>query len=179
MRQRHQPEPACWRRCLTAAVVCRCMYVSGVPGTGKTATVHEVMRCLQNAAEADEIPPFRFVEINGMKMTEPHQAYVQILQKLTGQKVTADHAAALLEKRFSNPAPRKETTVLLVDEVSEGAPAGREEGGASSGPSCSCPAPFRQLNVTLCVWLFDSSPLSSPPAGPALDQEAERHVQPV
>lgn len=111
------------------------MYISGVPGTGKTATVHEVMRCLQNAAEADEIPPFSFVEINGMKMTDPHQAYVQILHKLTGQKVTVDHAAALLEKRFSNPAPRKETTVLLVDEVRRGVLAGKEEGGASSGPS--------------------------------------------
>lgn len=39
-------------------------------------------------------------------------------QKLTGQKATADHAAALLEKRFSSLAHRKETTVLLVDEVS-------------------------------------------------------------
>ncbi|KAG7217550.1 hypothetical protein INR49_021386 [Caranx melampygus] len=94
-----------------------CMYISGVPGTGKTATVHEVMRCLQHAADVDEIPPFHFIEINGMKMTDPHQAYVQILQKLTGQKATSDHAAALLEKRFSNPAPRKETTVLLVDEL--------------------------------------------------------------
>ncbi|XP_015254707.1 PREDICTED: origin recognition complex subunit 1 [Cyprinodon variegatus] len=94
-----------------------CMYISGVPGTGKTATVHEVMRCLQHAAAADEIPAFLFVEINGMKMTDPHQAYVQILQKLTGQKATADHAAALLEKRFSSPALRKETTVLLVDEL--------------------------------------------------------------
>ncbi|XP_047442041.1 origin recognition complex subunit 1 isoform X2 [Mugil cephalus] len=94
-----------------------CMYISGVPGTGKTATVHEVMRCLQHAADSDEIPPFHFIEINGMKMTDPHQAYVQILQKLTGQKATADHAAALLEKRFSLPAPRKETTVLLVDEL--------------------------------------------------------------
>uniref|UniRef100_A0A3B3IM80 Origin recognition complex subunit 1 n=1 Tax=Oryzias latipes TaxID=8090 RepID=A0A3B3IM80_ORYLA len=94
-----------------------CMYISGVPGTGKTATVHEVMRCLQHAADVDEISPFHFIEINGMKMTDPHQAYVQILQKLTGQKATADHAAALLEKRFSNPAPRKETTVLLVDEL--------------------------------------------------------------
>ncbi|KAK2835024.1 hypothetical protein Q5P01_015508 [Channa striata] len=94
-----------------------CMYISGVPGTGKTATVHEVMRCLERAAELDEIPPFHFIEINGMKMTDPHQAYVQILQKMTGQKATADHAAALLEKRFSNPAPRKETTVLLVDEL--------------------------------------------------------------
>ncbi|KAM6921955.1 origin recognition complex subunit 1 [Xenentodon cancila] len=94
-----------------------CMYISGVPGTGKTATVHEVMRCLQHAANMDEIPPFHFIEINGMKMTDPHQAYVQILQKLTGQKATADHAATLLERRFSNPAPRKETTVLLVDEL--------------------------------------------------------------
>lgn len=58
----------------------RCMYISGVPGTGKTATVHEVMRCLQHAADTDEIPPFHFIEINGMKMTDPHQAYVQILQ---------------------------------------------------------------------------------------------------
>ncbi|XP_034559175.1 origin recognition complex subunit 1 isoform X2 [Notolabrus celidotus] len=94
-----------------------CMYISGVPGTGKTATVHEVMRCLQHAADVDEILPFHFIEINGMKMTDPHQAYVQILQKLTGQKATADHAAALLEKRFSNPAPRRESTVLLVDEL--------------------------------------------------------------
>ncbi|KAM6962432.1 origin recognition complex subunit 1 [Aplochiton taeniatus] len=94
-----------------------CMYISGVPGTGKTATVHEVIRCLQHASDADDIPAFRFVEINGMKMTEPHQAYVQILQKLTNQKATADHAASLLEKRFSKPAPKKETTVLLVDEL--------------------------------------------------------------
>ncbi|XP_045543799.1 origin recognition complex subunit 1 isoform X2 [Salmo salar] len=94
-----------------------CMYISGVPGTGKTATIHEVIRCLQQASDKDEIPTFRFIEINGMKMTDPHQAYVQILQKLTGQKVTADHAAALLEKRFSNPTPKKETTVLLVDEL--------------------------------------------------------------
>lgn len=61
------------------------MYVSGVPGTGKTATVHEVMRCLQHAAHVDEIPSFTFVEINGMKMTDPHQAYVQILEVSWGQ----------------------------------------------------------------------------------------------
>ncbi|CAL8309889.1 unnamed protein product [Lota lota] len=94
-----------------------CMYISGVPGTGKTATVHEVVHSLQRAADADDIPSFNFVEINGMKMTDPHQAYVQILQKLTGQKATADHAAALLEKRFSHAGPKKESTVLLVDEL--------------------------------------------------------------
>jgi len=56
------------------------MYISGVPGTGKTATVHEVIRCLQRATEDDDLPSFQFIEINGMKLTDPHQAYVQILE---------------------------------------------------------------------------------------------------
>uniref|UniRef100_A0A8C5TY76 Origin recognition complex subunit 1 n=1 Tax=Malurus cyaneus samueli TaxID=2593467 RepID=A0A8C5TY76_9PASS len=94
-----------------------CMYISGVPGTGKTATVHEVIRCLQQAAENDELPPFQCVEINGMKLTDPHQAYVQILEFLTGQKVTATHAAVLLAKLFSTPGPKRKTTVLVVDEL--------------------------------------------------------------
>ncbi|XP_063283268.1 origin recognition complex subunit 1 [Pelobates fuscus] len=95
-----------------------CMYISGVPGTGKTATVHEVIRCLQRAVEEEEtLRPFQFIEINGMKLTDPHQAFVQILKLLTGQKATAEHAAALLEKRFSTSASKRETTVLLVDEL--------------------------------------------------------------
>ncbi|NXY25050.1 ORC1 protein, partial [Atrichornis clamosus] len=100
-----------------------CMYISGVPGTGKTATVHEVIRCLQQAAENDELPSFQFVEINGMKLTDPHQAYVQILEAskafslLTGQKVTAAHAAVLLAQLFSTPGPKRKTTVLIVDEL--------------------------------------------------------------
>ncbi|NXK32090.1 ORC1 protein, partial [Piprites chloris] len=94
-----------------------CMYISGVPGTGKTATVHEVIRCLQQAAENDELPSFQLVEINGMKLTDPHQAYVQILELLTGQKVTATHAAVLLAKLFNTPGPKRKTTVLIVDEL--------------------------------------------------------------
>ncbi|XP_045147692.1 origin recognition complex subunit 1 [Echinops telfairi] len=94
-----------------------CMYISGVPGTGKTATVHEVIRCLQLAAEAKEVPPFQYVEVNGMKLTEPHQIYVQILQHLTGKKASATHAAELLAKHFCTPGSPQETTVLLVDEL--------------------------------------------------------------
>ncbi|NWU93023.1 ORC1 protein, partial [Upupa epops] len=94
-----------------------CMYISGVPGTGKTATVHEVIRCLQQAAENDELPSFQCLEINGMKLTDPHQAYVQILELLTGQRVTATHAGVLLAKLFSTPGPKRKTTVLIVDEL--------------------------------------------------------------
>ena len=56
------------------------MYISGVPGTGKTATVLEVSRLLQEAAAAGDIPPFKFIEINGLRLTEPRQAYVSILK---------------------------------------------------------------------------------------------------
>ncbi|XP_036112632.1 origin recognition complex subunit 1 isoform X2 [Molossus molossus] len=94
-----------------------CMYISGVPGTGKTATVHEVIHCLQQAAKANEVPPFQFIEVNGMKLTEPHQVYVQILQKMTGQKATANHAVELLAKQFCTQGSAQETTVLLVDEL--------------------------------------------------------------
>lgn len=39
------------------------------------------------------------------------------MQKLTGQKTTANHAAELLAKRFCTQGSSQETTVLLVDEV--------------------------------------------------------------
>ncbi|XP_072853727.2 origin recognition complex subunit 1 isoform X3 [Pogona vitticeps] len=94
-----------------------CMYISGVPGTGKTATVHEAIHYLQQAVENNELPSFQFIEINGMKLTDPHQAYVQILKLLTGQKATANHAAELLEKMFCKPSSKRKTIVLVVDEL--------------------------------------------------------------
>ena len=94
-----------------------CMYVSGVPGTGKTATVTGVIRTLQSLVAQDELPAFEFLEINGMRLTEPRQAYVQIYKQLTGKTVSWEHAHTLLEKRFTTPAPRRVTTVLLVDEL--------------------------------------------------------------
>jgi origin recognition complex subunit 1 len=57
----------------------RCMYISGVPGTGKTATVRQVVTTLREEYDAGELPYFKFIEINGMRLTEPHQIYVQIL----------------------------------------------------------------------------------------------------
>ena len=61
---------------------------------------------------------FQFIELNGMWLTEPRQAYVHLLKALTGQAVTAEQAQQLLERRFSRAAPRRITTVLMVDEVS-------------------------------------------------------------
>ncbi|KAJ2870344.1 Origin recognition complex, subunit 1, partial [Coemansia asiatica] len=94
-----------------------CMYISGVPGTGKTATVHEVIRTLQENVEEGDLPEFQYIELNGMKMTEPSQAYTQLWQAITGEKATPKHAAQLLEKHFSTPSPRRHSYVVLMDEL--------------------------------------------------------------
>lgn len=97
------------------------MYISGVPGTGKTATVTQVVKHLKKCAENNEVPDFKFVEINGMRLTDPRQAYVQLWRKLFDKKdrISPDHAQKLLDNWFSKNDKRneKKTTVLLVDEV--------------------------------------------------------------
>ncbi|RVE51407.1 hypothetical protein evm_003962 [Chilo suppressalis] len=91
-----------------------CMYISGVPGTGKTATVCSALKLLK---EEEDLPDFQLVEVNGMRIAEPRQAYVQIYKQLTGKTVVWEQACSLLEKRFTNPGPRRTPTVLLVDEL--------------------------------------------------------------
>ncbi|GIY77466.1 origin recognition complex subunit 1 [Caerostris darwini] len=94
-----------------------CMYISGVPGTGKTATVHEVIRNLEEEKENGEVPFFTFVEVNGMWMTDPYKCYVHIFKSLTGKSIASQQACNLLEKRFTEKGPKKDAVVLLVDEL--------------------------------------------------------------
>jgi len=69
-----------------------------------------------------DLPNFQFIEINGMRLTEPNQLYVYLWKALGGSKVTTEHAKNLLAKRFTNPPVSKskknnETIVVLVDEL--------------------------------------------------------------
>ncbi|OXU27793.1 hypothetical protein TSAR_011296 [Trichomalopsis sarcophagae] len=94
-----------------------CIYISGVPGTGKTATVNEVIRCLKKSMDAGKLTNFEFIDINGMKLSEPRQAYVQIWKQLTGQQTTWEEAHKLLQERFSKSNSKRGMTLLLVDEL--------------------------------------------------------------
>jgi origin recognition complex subunit 1 len=107
-----------------------CIYVSGVPGTGKTATVHEVIRKLQQRNEDRNSPYFRFVEINGMRLSDPQHAYVALWQSImndTNTRVTPRHAFELLDQYFSDGKKtgkgkhgRKHPstmTIVLMDEL--------------------------------------------------------------
>jgi origin recognition complex subunit 1 len=96
-----------------------CIYISGTPGTGKTATVREVVSHLDAAVRADELDDFIFVEINGMKITDPHQAYSLLWEALKGQRVSPTQALDLLEREFSHPSPRRVPCVILMDELDQ------------------------------------------------------------
>ena len=56
----------------------QCLYVAGVPGTGKTAMLHEVIRQMRAKTEANESAPFRYIEINALRLATPQHAYVQL-----------------------------------------------------------------------------------------------------
>ncbi|KAG0173990.1 Origin recognition complex, subunit 1 [Apophysomyces sp. BC1034] len=103
-----------------------CVYISGVPGTGKTATVLEIIRHLQYQAEQQTLPAFDFVEINGMKLTDPNQAYSVLWECLDRanhtetdkrKRVTSAHALQLLEAQFNTNNDDQKTTVVLMDEL--------------------------------------------------------------
>ncbi|KAK7872228.1 hypothetical protein R5R35_012086 [Gryllus longicercus] len=94
-----------------------CIYISGVPGTGKTATVREVVRSLKQDVQKGDLPDFQFIEINGMRLSHPRQAYVQLWKSLVGETVTAEQAQRLLESRFTKSSKKQMSIVLLVDEV--------------------------------------------------------------
>ena len=78
------------------------MYISGVPGTGKTATVRQVIAQLQQAVQDGEIPEFKFVEINGFKLTDPKQAYVSILKVFLRVQFCVHHSANMHACTLSN-----------------------------------------------------------------------------
>lgn len=96
-----------------------CIYISGTPGTGKTATVREVVAQLNSAVLQEEMDDFIFVEINGMKVTDPHQSYSLLWEALKGDRVSPSHALDLLDREFSHPSPRRVSCVVLMDELDQ------------------------------------------------------------
>lgn len=83
--------------------------IAGVPGTGKTATVRSVVTALQSRADQSEIKAFRFLELNGMKITDPVQSFSILWEFISGNRVPAKTALANLETHFRTPNPGRDT----------------------------------------------------------------------
>jgi origin recognition complex subunit 1 len=69
-----------------AAGIGSCMFVSGVPGTGKTASIRAVSEALQAERDAGDIANFQFIEVNGMMLTTPQQIYSELWQAVRDNK---------------------------------------------------------------------------------------------
>ncbi|KAH0828017.1 P-loop containing nucleoside triphosphate hydrolase protein [Lanmaoa asiatica] len=107
-----------------------CVYISGVPGTGKTATVHAVVRELKRMAENGETIPFTYVEINGLRIPEPPAAYNLLWETISGHdvsteghlKVSSKEALKRLSNHFSagvRAGPGSHACVVLMDELDQ------------------------------------------------------------
>lgn len=81
--------------------------------------MREVVAQLNASVNADELDDFIFVEINGMKVTDPHQSYSLLWEALKGDRVSPSHALDLLEREFSHPSPRRVPCVVLMDELDQ------------------------------------------------------------
>ncbi|KAF8910446.1 hypothetical protein CPB84DRAFT_1702121 [Gymnopilus junonius] len=107
-----------------------CVYISGVPGTGKTATVHSVVKQLKRMAENNEINPFTYVEINGLKIPEPSAAYNLLWEGISGHDVAKEGHLRLsskeslkaLMRHFTSGGmrgPEGHACVVLMDELDQ------------------------------------------------------------
>jgi origin recognition complex subunit 1 len=95
------------------------LYVSGLPGTGKTTLVREVVRELKKECEHDGLPPFLYLEINGLHLPKPENAYEAIWKAATGESVvpralTPARICKTLASEYEHGDPRRRPMILLV-----------------------------------------------------------------
>lgn len=95
-----------------------CIYVSGTPGVGKTATIREVISQLRSLSDMNELNDFDYLELNGLKLISPNAAYEVLWEKISGLKVSASNAALLLEGYF-NQDNNKKPLLVLMDELDQ------------------------------------------------------------
>ncbi|ODQ78885.1 hypothetical protein BABINDRAFT_162552 [Babjeviella inositovora NRRL Y-12698] len=106
-----------------------CLYVSGTPGVGKTATVREVIGNLEELVAQGGLEEFDYCEINGLKLVSPSQAYEHLWQQISGEaRVSAARAAPSLEAHFQGMqgaraddprVARRRPLVVLMDELDQ------------------------------------------------------------
>lgn len=87
----------------SASTAGRCLYISGVPGTGKTATVREIIGELRGLLRNGNIGPFEAIEVNGMTLADPNLLYSELYSAIVGSRgLSSSRAQSLLEQRFAS-----------------------------------------------------------------------------
>ncbi|KAJ5072045.1 origin recognition complex subunit 1 [Anaeramoeba ignava] len=94
----------------------RCLYISGMPGTGKTATVHEATTRLQKKSK---FPKFLLIQINAAKLQTPQHLYTTLYEKIKNKKIPLTKAPDALANFFGskNQKEKKQYMILIIDEL--------------------------------------------------------------
>ncbi|KAK5979194.1 Origin recognition complex subunit 1 [Trichostrongylus colubriformis] len=94
------------------------MYISGVPGTGKTATVISVVEQLSLDKSCNK---FVFVCVNAMEFVEPRKIFIAIYNQITDntKRISAEVARRRLNKMFEMSDKHRPPIVILVDELDQ------------------------------------------------------------
>jgi Cdc6-like AAA superfamily ATPase len=77
------------------------LYLSGMTGTGKTATVFASLTSLSKLKEELSLPDYSFIEINGLRLSSPQEAYSLLWKGISGEQVAPRTALQRLKEYFS------------------------------------------------------------------------------
>ncbi|KAF9974620.1 AAA ATPase [Actinomortierella ambigua] len=107
------------------------LYISGQPGTGKTALLKEIMREMDAEFSAAD-HKIQVATVNCMTVKDPHQIYQRVLQELgfqskgvsggqgsNGSSKDKDAATRALETIVLDGGKRKAMYVLILDEIDQ------------------------------------------------------------
>jgi len=103
------------------------LYISGLPGTGKTACALSCVGKLKKEVVAGSLDDFDFVVINALQLQTPMDAYSVLLRRMQGVRYTAKSALNRLQSHFqssgdgtsnsSSSSEKKRVVLCLVDEL--------------------------------------------------------------
>jgi len=91
------------------------LYISGMPGTGKTAVVLETIKQLKAEASG---PRFEFVHVNAMRLGAPKAVFGEIWRQLPNvPPCPMSSAYGELQRFFSGRRQTDPVVILLIDEI--------------------------------------------------------------
>jgi len=108
------------------------MYVSGMPGTGKTASVLQALGQLEEARDAGDLPSFTSVHVNAMSLSQPGAVFAEICRKVPGlceargrgaqgeakdTFLSESQAFVALADFFDGSAANGDFILLVIDEI--------------------------------------------------------------
>uniref|UniRef100_A0A0N4ZEY8 Origin recognition complex subunit 1 n=1 Tax=Parastrongyloides trichosuri TaxID=131310 RepID=A0A0N4ZEY8_PARTI len=89
------------------------MYISGVPGAGKTASTIQVIK----EAQKSKSKKFTFCYVNGMELPQPNRVFVEVHNNvIEHKKISPSNARRILNDHFQS-SKKKIPVIILVDEL--------------------------------------------------------------